>query len=188
MQINKTLLTGILHIIPKKLGDNRGYFVETYSRKIYENFGIDLEFVQDNQSFSSNAGTVRGLHFQIPPHTQAKLISCNRGAIFDVAVDIRKGSPTYGKWIGYTLSKENGAQLYIPSGFAHGFITLQSNCEIFYKCTEYYAPESERALRWDDPDINIDWPLKGPVTLSKKDANAQFMADFVSPFLWEVEI
>ena len=142
-------------------------------------------FVQDNHSVSAAVGTVRGLHFQAPPHAQAKLVRCGRGAIFDVAVDIRRGSPTYGHWVGYTLSAENGAQLYIPAGFAHGFATLEPNSEIIYKCSDYYAPETEGALRWDDPEIGIDWPVTGNAILSEKDTAAPLLADLDSPFTWE---
>lgn len=127
-------------------------------------------------------GTVRGLHFQAPPHAQAKLVRCGRGAIFDVAVDIRRSSPTYGQWVGYELSATNGAQLYIPEGFAHGFVTLEPDSEIIYKCSDYYAPETEGALHWDDPDIGIELPLTGDAILSEKDATAPLLADLESPF------
>ena len=172
-------------IEPKRFGDHRGYFAETYSRRTYASVGVDVAFVQDNHSLSAAVGTVRGLHFQAPPHAQAKLVRCGRGAIFDVAVDIRRGSPSYGKWAGFTLSAENGAQLYIPAGFAHGFVTLEADSEIVYKCSDYYAPEAEGALRWDDPAIGIDWPIIGDVILSEKDANAPLLADLRSPFEFE---
>lgn len=146
---------------------------------------MDASFVQDNHSLSAAAGTVRGLHFQAPPQAQANLVRWGRGAIFDVAVDIRRGSPTYGDWVGYELSAENGAQLYIPVGFAHGFATLESDSEIIYKCSDYYAPETEGALRWDDPDIGIKWPLIGAPMLSEKDAAAPLLAGFNSPFTFE---
>ena len=158
-EIFRTALPDVIRILPSRFGDHRGFFSETYSQLAYANLGIEAVFVQDNHSLSAAVGTVRGLHFQVPPHAQAKLVRCGRGAIFDVAVDIRRGSPTYGRWAGFTLSAENGAQLYIPVGFAHGFATLEPDSEIIYKCSDYYAPETEGALRWDDPDIGIDWPL-----------------------------
>ena len=156
MRVLETGLAGILVIEPDRFGDHRGFFAETYSQRVYAELGINENFVQDNHSLSAEIGTVRGLHFQAPPHAQAKLVRCGRGAIFDVAVDIRKGSETYGKWVGYELSAANGAQLFIPAGFAHGFATLQPDSEIIYKCSDYYAPETEGALRWDDPAIGID--------------------------------
>ena len=172
-------------IEPDRFVDQRGFFAETYSQHVYAELGIDENFVQDNHSLSAEIGTVRGLHFQAPPHAQAKLVRCGRGAIFDVAIDIRKGSETYGKWVGYELSAANGAQLFIPAGFAHGFATLQPDSEIIYKCSDYYAPETEGALRWDDPAIGIDWPLQSAVILSEKDAVATVLADLDSPFHME---
>lgn len=185
MKVHSTQLMGLILIEPKRFGDHRGFFAETYSRRTYASLGVDVAFVQDNHSLSAAVGTVRGLHFQAPPHAQAKLVRCGRGAIFDVAVDIRRGSPTYGKWAGFTLSADNGAQLYIPKGFAHGFVTLEADSEIVYKCSEYYSPEAEGALRWDDPDIGIEWPIKGNAILSEKDASAPLLADFYSPFAFE---
>lgn len=185
MKVHSTRLTGLILIEPKRFGDHRGFFAETYSRRTYSSLGVDVPFVQDNHSLSAAVGTVRGLHFQAPPHAQAKLVRCGRGAIFDVAVDIRLGSPTYGKWAGFTLSSENGAQLYVPAGFAHGFVTLEADSEIVYKCSDYYAPEAEGALRWDDPAIGIDWPIIGEAILSEKDAKAPFLADLYSPFAFE---
>ncbi|MDA9318340.1 dTDP-4-dehydrorhamnose 3,5-epimerase [Octadecabacter sp.] len=178
------LTMGVIHIKPKQHGDHRGYFAETYSRRKYSELNIDDEFVQDNHSLSREVGTLRGLHFQSPPHAQAKLVRCGRGAIFDVAVDIRRGSLTYGQWKAYELTAENGEQLYVPVGFAHGFVTLEPDSEIVYKCSDYYAPETEGALRWDDPDIGIEWPLKGNPTLSEKDALAPLLKDFESPFIF----
>jgi dTDP-4-dehydrorhamnose 3,5-epimerase len=180
-----TKLSGVLFIKPRRFGDNRGYFAETYNVRNYAKFGIDAEFVQDNHSLSAAASTVRGLHFQAPPYAQAKLVRCGRGAIFDVAVDIRRGSTTYGQWVGYCISADNGAQLYIPAGFAHGFVTLEPDSEIIYKCNDYYAPESEGGLRWDDPDIGIEWPLTGAPVLSEKDASAPLLSNFNSPFTFE---
>ena len=148
--------------------------------------GCDIDWVQDNHSLSMQADTVRGLHFQSPPHAQAKLVRCGRGLLFDVVVDIRKGSPTYGQWIGVELSFENGKQLLIPAGFLHGFATRQSDTEIIYKCSDYYAPECDGAVRFDCPQIGIDWSLEGvsPV-LSEKDAAAPGLDHFDSPFVYE---
>jgi dTDP-4-dehydrorhamnose 3,5-epimerase len=186
MQFDYTALEGVFLITPPRIGDHRGFFSESYSRQKLADQGVDLEFVQDNHSLSREEGTVRGLHFQAPPHAQDKLVRCGRGALFDVAVDIRKGSPTYGQWVGYELSFENGRQLLVPAGFAHGFMTLQPDTEIVYKCSDYYAPETEGALLWNDPDLAIDWPFAGiaPV-ISDKDAIAPCIAEYDSPFVWE---
>ena len=164
--------------------DHRGFFAETYSRRKYTELGIDVEFVQDNHSLSRDVGTLRGLHYQAPPHAQAKLVRCGRGAIFDVVVDIRKGSPTYGRWEGYKLTAENGEQLYLPVGFAHGFVTLEPDSEIVYKCSDYYAPETEGAILWNDPDIGIDWPTDADPILSEKDAVAPLLSELESPFIF----
>ncbi|MDC1399629.1 dTDP-4-dehydrorhamnose 3,5-epimerase [Yoonia sp.] len=185
MDVQHTALPGVLLITPRRFGDHRGYFAETWNAKAFANIGIASDFVQDNHSLSAELGTVRGLHFQAPPHAQAKLVRCGRGAIFDVAVDIRRGSPTYGKWIGYELSAKNGAQLFVPAGLAHGFATLERDSEIVYKCSDYYAPDSEGAVRWDDPAIGIDWPLSGKAILSGKDAEAPILAELQSPFTWD---
>ena len=168
----------------KRHGDHRGFFAETYSRRKYSELGIEDEFVQDNHSLSREIGTLRGLHFQAPPHAQAKLVRCGRGALFDVAVDIRKGSPTYGRWEGYKLTAENGEQLYLPVGFAHGFVTLEPDSEIVYKCSDYYAPETEGAILWNDPDIGIDWPIDVDPILSEKDAVATLLSELESPFIF----
>lgn len=183
MQIEKTALDGVLLITPPRFGDHRGFFSESYSRAKLAEAGVDMAFVQDNHSLSMTLGTVRGLHFQAPPHAQDKLVRCGRGSLFDVAVDIRKGSPTYGQWVGYELSFENGRQLLVPAGFAHGFMTLLPETEIVYKCSDYYAPQTEGALLWNDPDIGIDWPLQGiePV-ISDKDAIAPGITGYESPF------
>ena len=174
----------ILLIKPPRFDDKRGFFSEIYNRKRYLEMGIDIEFVQDNHSLSRDVGTLRGLHFQGPPHAQGKLVRCGRGVIFDVAVDIRRGSQTYGQWVGYVLSADNTHQLYVPIGFAHGFVTLEPDSEIVYKCSDYYAPETEGAIRWDDPDIGIDWLLTGNPILSQKDAFAPSLKDFESPFIF----
>ena len=179
MKVNICIL-----IKPNRHGDHRGFFAETYSRKKYLEYGIDIEFVQDNHSISKEVGTLRGLHFQAPPHAQAKLVRCGRGALFDVAVDIRRGSPTYGKWKGYELTAKNGYQLYVPIGFAHGFMTLKQESEIVYKCSNYYVPESEKSISWKDPDIKICWPKLDKPILSEKDAVAPILQDFESPFIY----
>lgn len=169
-------------IKPQRFGDHRGFFAETYSRRKYADLGINAVFVQDNHSLSRDQGTLRGLHFQAPPHAQGKLVRCGRGAIFDVAVDIRRGSPSYGQWVGYELSDENGYQLFVPAGFAHGFVTLKPDSEIVYKCNDYYAPETEGAVHWQS--CGIEWPLEGAPTLSEKDAIAPALQDFESPFIY----
>ena len=186
MHVEWTGLPGLAVLTPSRFGDQRGFFAETWNRARLEEHGIDMDFVQDNHSLSAQVGTVRGLHFQAPPHAQAKLVRCGRGVLFDVAVDIRRGSPTYGKWFGVELSFENGKQLLIPAGFAHGFSTRAPDTEIIYKCSDYYAPETEGALRFDDPDLAIDWGLDGvePI-LSAKDAAADAFAGYDSPFVFE---
>lgn len=168
----------------ERFRDRRGYFTELYNRRSFSNYGIDLEFLQDNHSMSKEAGTVRGLHFQAPPLAQAKLVRCSRGAIFDVAVDIRKGSPTYGQWDGFELTADNGHQLFIPIGFAHGFVTLKANSEVVYKCSDYYSPDHEGSVLWRDPDLGIDWPMLGNPVLSDKDAIAPVLSDVESPFIY----
>ena len=174
----------VLLICPERFVDNRGFFAETYSQRRYTDMGVDVDFVQDNHSLSRQIGTLRGLHFQAQPHAQAKLVRCVRGAIFDVAVDIRRGSPTYGQWQGYELTAENGEQLYVPVGFAHGFVTLEPESEIVYKCSDYYAPETEGSVLWNDPDIGIDWPTEADPILSEKDAAAPLLSDLESPFVF----
>ena len=179
-------MESVLKIEPKRHGDHRGFFAETYSRERYSDLGIRHEFVQDNHSLSALVGTLRGLHFQGPPHAQAKLVRCGRGAIFDVSVDIRQGSPTYGHWVGHESTEDNGHQLYVPIGFAYGFLTLHPNSEIVYKCSDYYAPETEGALIWNDPDIGIDWPTTNELTISEKDKAANMFKDFESPFIFGI--
>lgn len=171
-------------IKPKRHGDHRGFFAETYTRSKYFELGIDDEFVQDNHSLSREVGTLRGLHFQAPPHAQAKLIRCGRGAIFDVIVDIRLGSQTYGEWKAFKLTADNGHQLYVPVGFAHGFMTLEPDSEIIYKCSDYYTPEKEGVVLWNDQDIGIDWPTETQPILSVKDATASSLADLENPFIF----
>ena len=174
----------MLILTPARFGDPRGFFSESWNRRTLAGAGLALpEFVQDNHSLSARAGTVRGLHFQAPPHAQGKLVRCGRGALYDVAVDVRRGSPTYGGWFGTELSFENGRQLWVPAGFLHGFQTLADDTEIVYKCTDHYAPDCDGAVRWDS--CGIAWPGMGTAILSTKDAAAQMLADFVSPFAWE---
>jgi dTDP-4-dehydrorhamnose 3,5-epimerase len=172
LKIKHTHLQGLIELQPDVFGDNRGWFMETYNREKFNKVGIDLTFVQDNQSFSAKKGTLRGLHYQLNPKAQSKLVRCSRGAIFDVAVDIRKGSPTFGHWYGVELSSESKKQLLIPKGFAHGFLTLTDNVEVQYKVDELYSPEHERAILWNDKEINIIWPIDGEPILSVKDKNA----------------
>ncbi len=167
MDIIKTEIDGLLIIEPKVFGDERGYFLETYSQKRYQEAGIPEVFVQDNLSMSRR-GVLRGLHFQ-HPNAQGKLVSCPMGEVFDVAVDIRKGSKTFGKWVGVHLSGENKRQFWIPPGFAHGFLVLSETALFSYKCTEYYSPEDEKTILWNDPEIRIEWPMKEDVILSGKD-------------------
>ena len=184
MQVEKTKLDGVVLITPQRFGDARGFFSESWSRKRMAEAGLDIDWVQDNHSLSMQAGTVRGLHFQAPPHAQAKLVRCGRGVLFDVAVDIRVGSPTYGQWVGYELSAENGRQLLIPAGFLHGFATLQPETEVIYKCSDYYAPECDGAVRLDSPTLGIDWNMaRTEPVLSEKDAAAPDFVDFDSPFV-----
>ena len=185
MQVHQTELPGVLIIEPARFGDARGFFSESWNRQRFAEHGIDTDFVQDNHSLSSRTGTLRGLHFQRPPHAQAKLVRCGRGRLFDVAVDIRKGSPTYGRWTGCELSFENGRQLYIPAGFLHGFVTREPDTEIIYKCSDYYAPDCDAGVRWDDPDLGIDWGLDGDPVLSEKDTKAPFLRDLPELFTWE---
>lgn len=173
-------LNDVVLVQPKRFGDARGYFEETWNMRDLAQGGIDAGFVQDNHSLSEQKGTLRGLHYQAPPHAQDKLVRCTRGSIFDIAVDVRAGSPTYGQWVGVTLSAENGHQLFIPKGFLHGFVTLEPACEVQYKCSDYYAPDCDGSVRWDS--LGIDWPLSGDPILSAKDAAAPVFADFTSPF------
>lgn len=178
MKIIKTNLEGVLIIEPKVFGDHRGWFMETYNEKNFKEAGIDIHFVQDNQSFSALKGTLRGLHYQMNPKAQSKLVRCTRGRIYDVAVDIRKGSPTYGDWYGLELNAENKRQLLIPKGFAHGFMTLTDDVEVQYKVDELYAPEFDQGIRWNDPEIAVEWPIRDiqPI-LSLKDEKAPLLKE-----------
>ena len=172
-------------ICTKRHGDARGWFTETYNYETFAALGISCMFVQDNHSLSVPAYTLRGLHFQTPPRGQDKLVRCIRGRIFDVAVDVRRGSPTYGQWVGAELSAENGHQLFIPIGFAHGFVTLEPDTEVTYKCSDTYAPEADGGIRWDS--VGIDWPLPPGVKpeLSAKDKVQPTLAEFDSPFPYD---
>lgn len=152
-------LPEVLLITPKRHGDARGWFAETWSRKSLAGAGIDCDFVQDNQAYNAKTGTVRGLHFQTAPHAQAKLVRVLKGAIYDVAVDVRQGSATFGRWVGAKLTAEGGEQLFVPRGFAHGYCTLTDDCELFYKVDGLYAPQCEGGVIWNDPDLAIDWPV-----------------------------
>lgn len=187
MNIELTKLSGVMILTPARFGDARGFFSESWNRKTLAAQGITLDFVQDNHSLSAQIGTIRGLHFQSPPHAQAKLVRCGRGCLLDVVVDIRRGSPTYGHWLGEELSDQNGRQLLIPAGFLHGFITRAPDTEIIYKCTDYYAPACDGAVRFDDLDIGIDWGLPAGVApiLSDKDAAAPLLRDQDTPFVFE---
>lgn len=184
MEITDTALPGVKILRPRRFGDDRGYFSEVWNRDTMKAAGLDFDFVQDNHSLSRRQGTVRGLHFQSPPHAQDKLVRCGAGRVLDVAVDIRRGSPSYGKWVGVELSAENGLQLLIPKGFLHGFSTLTPDCELLYKCTDVYSPHCDGAVRFDS--LGIDWGIDlSAALLSDKDRNAQAFADFVSPFVLE---
>ncbi len=186
MEIVPLSIPDILLITPRRFGDQRGFFEETYNRDSFFAAGIETAFVQDNRSVSSTVGTVRGLHFQTPPRAQAKLVRSGRGRLFDVAVDIRERSPTFGQWVAEELSFENGRMMLVPAGFAHGFMTLEPDTEIIYKCSDTYAPETEGAIRWDDPDIGINWPLDmAAPQLSDKDKTAPFLRDMDTPFTIE---
>ena len=174
MEVLATELPGVLLLKPRVLGDRRGFFLETFHAARYAEAGIRASFVQDNWSRSVR-GTLRGLHFQ-EPHAQGKLVQVVHGAVYDVAVDVRRGSPTFGRWVGCELSEENKHQLWIPPGFAHGFVVISDFCDFLYKCTALYSPEAERAIAWNDPDLAIPWPIEVPL-LSAKDTAAPRLAD-----------
>ena len=179
MKVTETELKDVYIVEPRVFGDHRGWFMESYSKATFLKAGIDCDFVQDNQSFSAQKGTLRGLHYQLNPKCQAKIVRCTKGAILDVAVDIRKGSPMYKKWVAVELSAENKKQLFIPRGFAHGFVTLTDDVEVQYKADNYYAPEADAGIRWNDPEIAVDWGIKDPI-LSDKDANSPFFKDIAA--------
>ncbi len=181
MQVIKTDILDLLLIKPKVFKDNRGFFLESYSEKTFSELGITTHFMQDNHAFSQTKGVLRGLHFQLPPHTQTKLVRVTRGSVYDVAVDLRKESPTFGKCQGFELTADNFYMLYIPQGFAHGYCTLEDDTEFMYKNDNFYAPDYDAAIRWNDPTLKIDWPVDEPI-LSEKDAKAPLFQDFESPF------
>ena len=186
----KTPLDGLVIVRPKRFGDERGYFSETWSRRAFEAEGLSFDWVQDNHSLSRAPGVLRGLHYQAPPMAQAKLVRCTAGRIWDVGVDIRPGSATYGKWFGLELSAENGAQLLVPAGFLHGFLTLSADAEVQYKVDAFYSPECDGAVAWNDPTLGVDWPLdqvegglpEGRPVLSGKDEAAPQLAQWANPF------
>lgn len=181
MEFVETTLAGAWLIKPKVFRDERGFFVESWNEKIFAENGIDAKFMQDNHSMSTKKGVLRGLHFQLPPNAQAKLVRATRGKVFDVIVDLRKSSPTFGKWEGFELSGENFQMLFIPRGFAHAFLTLEDNTEFMYKVDGFYAPESDSGIIWNDPTLDINWPIENPV-LSEKDSKLQKFMKFNSPF------
>ncbi len=184
MDIEKTQIDGAVVLTPKIFGDNRGWFMESYSKRTLEEAGIFDEFIQDNRSFSAEKGTLRGLHCQTEPMAQAKLLTCLKGEILDIAVDIRKGSPTYMKWVGVKLSEENKKMFYIPAGCLHGFVTLTDNVEVMYKVNNFYSPENDRSVRFDDPALGVEWGVSNPV-LSQKDLNAPLLCDSDVEFIYK---
>lgn len=170
MQVQETEIPGVLLLTPKRFGDHRGFFSETYNNRLFEEAGIHLNFVQDNQSLSVEKGVLRGLHYQLEPKAQDKLVRVIKGAILDIAVDIRHGSPTFGKHVAAVISQENWQQILVPKGFAHGFITLEPNTEVVYKVTDYYSPDHERGILWNDPELGINWGIDpSEVVLSDRD-------------------
>ena len=178
-----TELEGVCIIEPKVFGDYRGYFMETYSMKVFHELGIDTVFVQDNQSYTKEKGTLRGIHFQNGPMAQAKLVRVVRGAVFDVAVDLRKGSPTYMKWVGVELSAENKKMFYVPRGFGHGFVTLTDDVEFVYKVDNLYSKECDRGIRFNDPEIGVEWGVDNPI-LSEKDKTSPYLKDSDCNFIF----
>ncbi len=189
MLFTATDLAGVWIIKPQVHRDSRGFFLESYKSPLFAEHGITTNFIQDNHARSEKQGVLRGLHFQTPPKAQAKLVRAINGSVYDVVVDIRQGSPSYGKWLGVTLSKDNFKQLFVPKGFAHGYLTLEPGAEVLYKVDDTYSPEHDAGLRWDDPDIGVEWPFPGqdqPI-LSEKDLLLPFLKDFASPFSYENE-
>lgn len=174
-------------ISPKRFGDSRGWFSETWNEKAFAELGMPVRFCQDNQSFSKAKGTLRGLHFQAPPTVQAKLVRCIQGRIFDVAVDVRRSSPTFGQWIGTELSADNGRQLFVPAGYAHGFVTLEEDCMIAYKVDNYYSAKDDGGIAWNDPTIGIDWPIEELPVLSLKDGALPSLAELTIEFPYDGE-
>ena len=186
MTVQSLKIPGVLIVTPRRFADSRGYFVETYNERRAEREGIYVTFVQDNESLSTQRGTIRGLHFQLAPTPQAKLVRVIAGSVFDVAVDLRAASPTYGHWCGATLTAAEGEQLFVPRGFAHAFCTLEPNTMVAYKVDGFYDKSAETGLRWDDPDIAIEWPIPhGEIKVSDKDAMLPFLRDAAIPFTFE---
>lgn len=184
MQITATTLPGVLILTPRRFADDRGFFAEVWNAARLAEHGIEMGFVQDNQSLSRLPGTIRGLHYQAPPHAQAKLVRVGQGAVWDVAVDVRRGSPSFGQWVGVTLSAEAGTQLLVPAGFLHGFETLTPEVELLYKCSDHYAPEADGAVHF--ASLGIDWGVAPErALLSQKDAAAPDFATWESPFTYE---
>lgn len=183
MDVQSLEIPEVKIITPRRFSDDRGFFSETYNARAFKAAGVEVDFVQDNHSYSANKGTVRGLHYQAPPHAQSKLVRVLRGSIIDVAVDARKASPTFGKWVKAALSAENGVQIFVPKGFLHGFVTLEPDTEVAYKVDAFYDSASDGSVKWNDPDLAIDWGLgESEAALSDKDAKAQSWADFIPPF------
>lgn len=180
LKVETTSLPGVFVLTPARFGDDRGWFSEVWNAARLSAAGITADFVQDNHSFSAQVGTLRGLHYQRPPHAQDKLVRCSRGAVLDVAVDARRGSPSYGQWVAVELTAENGKQLFVPKGCLHGFVTLLPDTEVQYKCSDFYVPECDGAVRWDS--LGIDWRLSSTPVLSAKDAVAPGFDDWASPF------
>lgn len=177
-------IPAVIVVKPKRFGDDRGYFEETFVSRRYADNGISCVFVQENHSLSAKCGVVRGLHFQIPPHAQDKLVRCTRGRVLDIAVDIRTDSNTFGKYVAVELSAANGFQLFVPKGFAHAFCTLEENCEVQYKVSDYYAPECDAGIAFNDKDVGIDWPFsEDQLTLSDKDKSHPMLSEYKSPFV-----
>ena len=183
MDVRETNLPGVYVIAPARHGDARGFFSESWNRQRMAAAGLDIDFVQDNHSLSAETGTLRGMHYQAPPHAQAKLVRCGRGSLYDVVVDVRVGSPTYHQSFGIELSFDNGLQLLVPEGFLHGFVTREPNTEIVYKVNDYYSAETDGSVHWDS--CGIDWGLDGAPVLSAKDTDAPALSDFDSPFQWD---
>ncbi|QHT59270.1 dTDP-4-dehydrorhamnose 3,5-epimerase [Paenibacillus lycopersici] len=184
MMVRETSLPGVKLVEPMIFEDDRGFFMESYNRDVCRHHGIQVDFVQDNHSLSVKEGTIRGLHFQIGPKAQAKLVRVTTGSIFDVVVDVRQGSPTFGQWEGFTLSSTNKRQLFVPKGFAHGFCTLEPHTEVQYKVDEYYSPEHDRGIIWNDPTLAIHWPYEAPI-LSDKDRTHPLFRSVDVNFLYE---
>ena len=185
MDIEELALPGVFLLRPKKNGDERGFFSETWNERVFSDAGLNFHFVQDNHSLSANAGVLRGLHYQRPPHSQDKLVRCSRGSILDIAVDIRQGSPTFGQHVSVVIDAENWQQIFVPKGFAHGFLTLEPNTEVQYKVTDFYAPDCDAGILWNDPALNIDWGVKSEeVILSAKDKIAPKLEEIDTGFVY----